>query len=94
MFPFTTSRIIASDPNEKKKVACILSNFLSTDIPLLKCDRECLNKLIDQKVFVWFCVKFDSRFIQIQDIFSLISVFLCIFKAILNEGSQSIMSFI
>lgn len=34
-----------------------------------------MNKLIDQKVFVWFCVKFDSRFIQIQDIFNPVILF-------------------
>lgn len=76
MFPFTNSRVIASDPNEKKKSSMYPVKFFEyRHSTIINAIASVLNKLIDQKVFVWFCVKFDSRFIQIQDIFNPVILF-------------------
>lgn len=99
MFPFTTSRIIASDPNEKKKSSMYPVEFFEYRYSTIKMRSRVywtswlIKRFLSDSV--WNLIRDSYKFKTfLTQWYYLISMFLCIFKAILNEGSQSIMSFI
>lgn len=99
MFPFTTSRIITSDPNEKKKSSMYPVEFFEYRHSTIKMRSRVywtswlIKRFLSDSV--WNLIRDSYKFKTfLTQWYYLISVFLCIFKAILNEGSQSIMSFI